>query len=297
MASDEKIAVLGAGGTMGFAMARNLARAGFEVRAWNRTPDKSEPLREDGASVCRTAAAAADGATVILTMLPDGDAVLDGMQGADGALAADQRGDEPVWLQMSTIGEPATERCIGLAHDHSLEFVDAPVLGTKEPAEQGKLVVLASGPDRLRDRLASVFEAIGQRSMWVGGAGAGSRLKLATNSWLLAVVEGVAETFALAEGMGLDPQLVLDAVAGGPLDLPYLQMKGKAIIERQFEPSFKLALAAKDASLVQESAERHGLDLPMLAAIRKRLEEGVREHGDRDVSATFLTSAPERAAA
>jgi 3-hydroxyisobutyrate dehydrogenase len=128
--------------------------------------------------------------------------------------------------------------------------------------------------------------------MWVGEAGAGSRLKVVTNSWIVSVVEGAAESLALAEGLGLDPQLLLEAVADGPLDLPYLQMKGKAIIERDFEPSFKLALAAKDAGLVEEAAHDHGLDLPVVRAIRARLEEGAAEHGDADMCATYLTSAP-----
>jgi 3-hydroxyisobutyrate dehydrogenase len=290
MATTETIAVLGAGGTMGRAMARNLLRAGFSVRAWNRSPDKAQPLRADGAEVCDSAADAARGATVVLTMLADADAVIGAMEGDGGALAA-ERGLEPVWLQMSTNGETGTERCIELARDAEVEFVDAPVLGTKQPAEQGTLIVLASGPDRLRDRLAPMLDALGGRTMWVGGAGQGSRLKLATNSWLVTIVEGAAETLALAEGLGLDPQLVLDAVAGGPLDLPYLQMKGRSIIARDFEPSFRLALAAKDASLVQDAAGRRGLDLPLVTAIRDRLQEGVPEHGDKDISATYLTSA------
>ena len=295
MASNEKIAVLGAGGTMGFAMARNLARAGFEVRAWNRSREKAEPLRGDGAHVPETPAQAADGATVILTILADADAVIDCMTRDDGALRA-ELAQEATWLQMSTIGERGTERCIDLAGEHGIEFIDAPVLGTKEPAEQGNLVVMASGPDELRARLEPVLDAIGQRTMWVGAAGGGSRLKIATNSWILAIVEGCAETLALAEGMGIDPRLVLKAVEGGPLDLPYLQMKGKAIIERQFEPSFRLALAAKDAALVEESAARHGLNLPLVSAIREQLEHGAREHGDKDMSATYLSSAPNRAA-
>lgn len=291
MASQETIAVIGAGGTMGFAMARNLARDGYDVRAWNRSRDKAEPLTQDGAQVLDSPAEAAQGATVILTMLADADAVIESMQADGGALAA-QLGDEPVWLQMSTIGEAGIERCTEIARDRELEFVDAPVLGTKAPAEEGKLVVMASGPDRLRDRMQPIFDVIGQRTMWIGGAGDGTRLKLATNSWLLAVVEGGAETLALAEGMGLDPQLVLDAVDGGPLDLPYLKLKGKAIMERRFEPSFQLKLAAKDASLVQDAAERHDLDLPLVRTIRARLDEGVAEHGDQDMSATYLTSAP-----
>jgi 3-hydroxyisobutyrate dehydrogenase len=293
MADRQTIAVLGAGGLMGLPMARNLARDSYAVRAWNRSREKAEPLTEDGVEVFGSPAEAAHGADVVLTMLADADSVV---QTAQDALSADLA-DHAIWLQMSTVGERGTERCIELAGKHDLEFIDAPVLGTKAPAEQGKLVVLASGPDRLRGRVAHIFDVIGQRTMWVGEAGAGTRLKLATNAWILAVVEGTAETLALAEGLGLDPQLVLDAVSGGPLDLPYLQMKGKAIMDRQFEPSFRLALAAKDASLVQDAAERHELDLPLVRTIRARLDEGVPQHGDKDMCATYLTSAPNGASA
>jgi 3-hydroxyisobutyrate dehydrogenase len=291
MAERQTVAVLGAGGTMGLAMARNLARARFGVRAWDRSRAKAEPLGEDGAEVFDSPAQAAETASVVLTILVDTDAVIGSMQGEGGALAA-SLADDPIWLQMSTIGERGTERCQELAREHRLEFVDAPVLGTKAPAEQGELVIMASGPERLRERVQPIFDVLGKRTLWVGEAGAGTRLKLATNSWLLAVVEGGAETLALAEGLGLDPQLVLEAVKGGPLDLPYLQLKGRAMMERNFEPSFRLALAAKDASLVQESVQRRGLDLPLLRTISERLAQGAREHGDEDVSATYLTSAP-----
>jgi 3-hydroxyisobutyrate dehydrogenase len=292
MADKQTVAVLGAGSVMGFAMARNIARGGHAVRAWNRSRDKAEPLTEDGAQVLDSPAEAAQGADVIITMLADADAVVSCMEGEDGALAA-QHADEAVWLQTSTIGEEGTDRCMELARDAGVELVDAPMLGTKQPAEEGKLVVLASGPERVRDRVQPLLDLVGQRTMWVGGAGAGTRLKLATNSWVLTVVEGAAETLALAEGLGLDAQLVLDAVSGGPLDLPYLQLKGKAMIERSFEPSFRLTLAAKDAALVARAAERHDLDLPLVRAIRDRLQEGKDEHGDLDLSATYLTSAPD----
>lgn len=284
----ETIAVLGAGGTMGLPMARNLARAGFAVTAWNRSREKAEPLAEDGVQIADSPHQAAQQATVLLTMLADSDAVLDSMS---DALSAELPPDV-VWVQASTIGERGTERCCELAEEHGVSFVDAPVLGTKQPAEEGKLVIMASGPEPLKERLQPIFDAIGPRTMWVGEAGAGTRLKLATNSWILAVVEGAAETLALAEGLGLDPQLVLDAVAGGSLDLPYLQTKGAAIMERNFEPSFRLRLAAKDASLVDEAARQHELDLPLLRTIRQRFAQGAEQHGDEDMSATYLTSAP-----
>jgi 3-hydroxyisobutyrate dehydrogenase len=284
------VAVLGAGGTMGFAMSRNIARAGIEVRAWNRTREKAEPLARDGATVVDTAAEAAEGAEVILTMLADADGVIASMEGDQGALA--KAGEGAVWLQMSTIGEAGTERCAELAREYGVELCDAPVVGTKQPAEQGALVVLASGPEHLRERLAPIFDAVGRRTMWVGEAGAATRLKLVVNNWTLSVVEATAETVALAQGLDVDPALFFEAVGGGPLDLPYLQMKGKAIVERSFEPSFRLALAAKDAGLVDESARRRRLDLPLPATIRRRMEQGAEEHGDEDMSATYWTSVP-----
>jgi len=125
-------------------------------------------------------------------------------------------------------------------------------------------------------------------------AGEGTRLKLVANSWVLTVVEGAAEIVALAEGLGVDPQLFYDAIEGGPLDLPYLKLKGKAIMERDFTPSFSLKLAAKDARLVAESAESRDLSLPMLAAIAERMTDGAERHGDEDLSATYLTAAPSR---
>jgi 3-hydroxyisobutyrate dehydrogenase len=289
----DAVAVLGAGGTMGSGMARNIARAGIELVAWNRSRAKAEPLARDCAQICDTPAEAAASAELIVTMLSDADAVLATMQGSDGALAGAQPGS--VWIQMSTIGEQGTARCVELAQEHGIGFVDAPVLGTKQPAREGKLVVMASGSQSLRERVQPVFDAVAQRTIWVGEeAGASTRLKLVTNAWIVSVVEGAAETIALAEGLGLDGSAFFDAIDGGPLDMPYLRLKGGAMLERDFEPTFALELASKDARLAVESAERVGLDLPALKAISARMQEAVPEHGKEDLSVTFLTSAPRR---
>ncbi len=295
----ETVAVLGAGGTMGLAMARNIARAGIAVRAWNRTRDKAEPLAADGAYIADTPADAAAGAGIVLTMLADADVVVTVMECDAGALpvmADSGQPDHPIWLQMSTIGEEATDWCTGLAGRYGVGFVDAPVLGTREPAEKGQLVVLESGPEEARPRVQPVFDAVGHRTIRAGQAGAGTRLKLVTNSWVLAVVEAGAETIALAEGLGLDPALFFRAVEGGPLDLPYLRTKAQAIAKRDFTPSFRLRLAAKDAGLVTDAAWQHGLDLPLLELIARRLGQAAGEHGDKDIAATYLVSAPEQAA-
>jgi 3-hydroxyisobutyrate dehydrogenase len=294
-ADPETVAVLGAGGIMGLPIARNLARAGLQVRAWNRSREKAQTLTDDGVTVCETPAEAAQGSSAILTMLADSDAVIATMSGDSGAL--EETAGSALWLQMSTVGEGGTKRCAQLAHQRGITFVDAPVLGTKQPAEQGKLVILASGPEQARDRLDAIFDPIGSKTLWLGDAGAGTRLKVAINSWVLTVTEGTAEMIALAEGLGLDPTLIFQALEGGTLDLPYLRIKGQAILERKFEPSFSLALAAKDAALIEESAERHDLDLPLFHTIRERLAEGARENGEKDMCATYLTSAPARATA
>lgn len=295
MVTSETIAVLGAGGTMGFAMTRNMARAGLSVRAWNRTPDKVKPLAADGVYLAGTPAEAVQGAGIVLTILADGDAVISAFKDALPSLdtAADPH---PIWLQMSTIGEAATRQCENLANVNGVGFVDAPVLGSKEPAERGELVILESGPEEARPRTQPVFDAVGHRVIRVGEAGAGTRLKIVVNSWVLSVVEAGAETIALAEGLGIDPDMFFKAIEGGALDLPYLRVKGKAIAARDFTPSFRLALAAKDASLVADSALTHGLDLPVFSAIEERLRDGAMDHGDQDFSATFLTSTRDRAA-
>lgn len=284
------VGVLGAGSTMGKGMVANL-KGPFEVRAWNRTAEKVAELGEDPkVTVCASPRQAAEGADVVLTMLSDGEAVLATMGGPDGGLAG--AGAGATWVQASTIGIGATERCAEESERAGLVFVDAPVLGTKKPAEEGELVVLGSGPEDARERLVPLFETIGKRTLWVGEAGAGSRLKVAVNSWIVSVVEGTAEMLALAEAIGVDPRATLDAVADGPLDLPYMRLKSKAMLERDFTPSFRLALAAKDAGLALAAAEEAGLELPMLAAIRRRMDEAAAEHGDEDLAAVYLASSP-----
>jgi 3-hydroxyisobutyrate dehydrogenase len=283
MSSRDTIAVLGTG-IMGAPMARNLLAAGFPVRAWNRTEEKAAPLAESGGVVAGTPAEAAAGAQVVLTMLSDADAVLE--------TAADALDGAEVWVQMSTVGIDGVERCAALAAEHGVAFVDAPVLGSRQPAEEGKLTVLASGPEELRDRVDPLFEAVAARTLWLGEAGAGQRLKLVANTWVMALVESLAETLLLAEGIGVPPQSFLDLIAGGPQDSGYAQLKGKGMIERSFPPAFPLRHAAKDLRLIEDAAQRHDLDVPLIDAIAARYAEGVAAgHGDLDLSATFLTGA------
>jgi 3-hydroxyisobutyrate dehydrogenase len=276
-----RVAVLGTG-IMGAPMARNIAAAGHEVRAWNRSPERAQPLAEHGVTVAGTPAEAVEGAEVVVTMLSDGaavEAVVDGLPFPGNC----------VWAQMSTVGIEAGERLVARAAGSGVPIVDAPVLGTRAPAEQGQLTVLAAGPPEARERCAPVFDAVGARTIVLGDEpGAGTRMKLVLNAWLLALVEGLAESVTLAEGLGADPATFLEIIDGGPLGPPYAKMKGTMMIERSYEPSFPLALAAKDARLALEAAEAQGLELPALRAIRAQLDRAVElGHGDEDLAAAI----------
>jgi 3-hydroxyisobutyrate dehydrogenase len=277
-----RVAVLGTG-IMGAPMARNLAAAGHEVRAWNRSPEKAQGL--DGVEPAETIADAVRDADVVVTMLSDSDAV--------EAVVDEALVDSSVLVQTSTIGPEATARVAERAAAAGVPFVDAPVLGTKGPAEEGKLIVLASGPEDVRERVDPVFEAIGAKTLWVGEVGAGSRLKLVINTWLLALTEGLAEAIALAEALDVDPQSFLDAIDGGPMGPPYASMKGKLMIEREFPASFPLDLALKDARLALAAAEEKGLRLGALAAVVEQMARAVEAgHGREDMAATIHATKP-----
>jgi 3-hydroxyisobutyrate dehydrogenase len=217
-------------------------------------------------------------------MLFDADSVAACMEQARGEL-----GDHTVWLQQSTVGVEGSERLAALAADLGVTYVDAPVLGTRKPAEDGALVVLASGPADSRARIDPVLEAIGSRTIWVGEAGGGSRLKLAANAWVFTVVEGIAESLTLTRRLGLDPALFLEAVQGGALDAPYVQLKGKAMLAGSFDPAFALAGALKDADLILAAAAGAGADLAVLPGVREHFQRAVDAgHGDKDMAATYL---------
>jgi 3-hydroxyisobutyrate dehydrogenase len=280
--TEATVAVLGTG-TMGTPIARRLLEAGFSVRVWNRTQARARPLAADGAKVTMSPSEAADGAGVVLTMLSDGAAVEQAMLGQAGALAAMH--PEAIWLQMSTIGPRWTDRFVTIAHGHNVELVDAPVSGSDGPARAGELIVLASGPDRTRERVQPILDALGRRTLWLGAAGAGSRLKLVINNWLVCQVESAAETLALAEGLDLDEELFVDAIAEGPLAAPYALTKSKAMIEEDYAPGFPLRHALKDVGLTLSAASDADVDLPVTAALEprwRRVADG--GHADDDVA-------------
>jgi 3-hydroxyisobutyrate dehydrogenase len=253
----DTVAVLGTG-YMGAPMARNIAAAGHTVRVWNRSRERAEPLADTGAAIADTPAEAVDGADTVITMLSDGPVVAEVIDAA-----APRLGSDVVWLQMSTVGDAWSDRLAARGTDLGVTYVDAPVLGTKKPAEDGALVVLAAGADDVRDRVISVFDAIGSRTIWLDGVGRASRLKLVINAWIAALTAALAESVALAEHLGVDPRQFLDAIDGGAVGAPYAQIKGPMMIDGEYPTSFPVRLAHKDVGLILDAA---GDALPLRVA-------------------------------
>ncbi|MCC3763105.1 NAD(P)-dependent oxidoreductase [Glycomyces sp. TRM65418] len=282
------VSMLGTG-IMGAAMARNLARAGHDVTVWNRSRDKAEPLTADGVRIADTPADAVRGADAVVTMVHDGPAALDVMRQAAPALRPGLR-----WIQSTTAGLDGTADLAAFAAEHDLVFFDAPVLGTREPAEAGKLTVLASGPND--DTAANaVFAAVGAKTVWTGADGAdgsASRLKLVANSWVFVLTHGIGEVLALARGLDVEPRRFFELIEGGPLDAGYAQAKGGLILNGETSrTSFAVDTAEKDSRLIAEAGRRHGVRLDLAEAGAERFRRAAEQgHGGEDMAASYFAS-------
>ncbi|OLF55844.1 NAD(P)-dependent oxidoreductase [Pseudomonas chlororaphis] len=278
------VAVLGTG-LIGAPVVRNLSKHGFRVNAWNRTATKAQALETDGVQAFASPVDAVRGADIVITLLKDGPSVLDAMRAAAPALAKGT-----LWLQSSTVGIEDTATLAAFAAERGLVFYDAPVQGTRQPAEQGQLIILASGPVAARTQVQPVFDAIGKRTLWVcEQVGASSRLKLALNSWAFALTHGIAESLAIAKGLGIDPSLVVDVVKDGPMDSAYFRLKAAAILADDYTTSFSVANAVKDARLVVEAATQAGVRVDAVQAGLSRFERALEAgHGDKDMAASYL---------
>ena len=291
MATAERVAVLGTG-IMGSAMARNLISAGLRTAVWDRSSAATAPLAEAGAVAAASAAEAVHDAQVVITMLPTAEVVSSVI--FDGGVAqALARG--AVWAQMGTIGLSATaeagRRLRQLRPD--VAFVDAPVSGSKGPAEAGQLLILASGPAGAAAAADPVFSVLGRKTVWLGGAGQGSAMKLAVNAYMSILIEGVAEALELAGRLGIDDAALAECIAGGPLDAPIADAKLHKMERGDYAPEFPLAWALKDVDLalgaVGDGDGRGDGGLPLLAALSRQWGAAVDAgHGREDVSAARL---------
>jgi 3-hydroxyisobutyrate dehydrogenase len=277
-------------GTMGRAMATSALRAGIPTVVWNREPEATRNVAELGAEVAETAADAARRAEIVVTMVTDADAVIS-IARDQGMLAALAPGT--IWVQMSTIGVEGIDRVAAIvdADRPDVTLLDAPVSGSKVPAEQGQLTIFASGPEEARSRVGPLFDALGQRTIWVGAVGAGSRLKLVNNTWLAFTAEAVASSIALARRLGLGTETVVGALDGGPLVSPWQSAKLQRIAKDDYSTQFGLSLALKDVHLALQAADDGRF--AALASLADEWQQAVDDGlGDQDL--TVMTRALEQ---
>jgi 3-hydroxyisobutyrate dehydrogenase len=283
------VAVLGTG-IMGAGMARSLLRSGLDVTVWNRSPGRAAPLAADGAHVAGTAGEAIAGVDAVITMLWDGDSVAEVM-----SAALPTARDGVLWAQTSTVSvHDAADRLPALADRYGARYVDAPVLGSRQPAEEGKLLVLAAAPGPVGDSVAPLFDAIAARIVWVSERpGDGTRLKLVANSWGATIVAATAQAIAFARGLGLDPRVFLDMAKGGAFDTPYLHLKGNAMIAGEFPPAFTVDGAVKDTGLIAAAMREASTDATLMDAVRRQYRKAADSgHSGEDFAAVFHAFRP-----
>jgi len=277
----DPVAVLGIG-AMGHGMAASALRAGIPTIVWNRTPAATRDLAERGAEVAETPADAVRRAAIVITMVTDIDAVV--LIARDqGMLAALAPG--VLWAQMSTIGVAGTEGLAAMvaAERPDVILVDAPVSGSRDPAEHGQLTIFASGPEEARPRVAPLFDALGQRTVWVGAVGAGSRLKLVNNTLVAFAAEAVANAAALAGRLGLETEQVVEALGDSPLVSPWQAAKLQRIAKGEFSAQFALSLALKDLRLALRAVDDDRL--ATLACLAEEWQQAVDQgFGDQDLT-------------
>jgi 3-hydroxyisobutyrate dehydrogenase len=258
----------------------------MRVSVWDPSRIGAARLADAGAQAADTPQDAVRDAGVVLTMVPTIESIEETMP---KALPAMRPGS--TWLQMSTIGVEGTERAIALAKAlrPDVVFVDAPVSGSKAPAEQGKLLILASGPAAALDALAPVFSVLGQKTMRWERAGSGSAMKIVLNTWLAILGEGIAETAMLARSIDVSLSDVSECLGSTALDAPWALSKLDKIERDSFDADFSLALATKDLHLALDAAKRANQRLPMAQSIATQWDSALQAgFGDRDVVGAYL---------
>ncbi|MDT0175018.1 NAD(P)-dependent oxidoreductase [Pantoea sp. RRHST58] len=280
MSQQPAVAVLGLG-AMGHAFAANLLKKGFTVYGWNRTRARGEDLIASGLTLSDSPEAAVRDADVVIAMLADGDTTEKTLHQVKEALK-----QGATFAQMGTIGVEKTDALIAwfASERPDVTFIDAPVSGTKAPAENAQILVMASG-DRTRAQAAeTVFAAIGKGTQWLGEAGKSSRMKLVVNSWLIGLMQSLAESTRLAEEFGFSTDDLWKVLDGGPLAAPYARAKLAMIASEDFTPQMSLVWALKDAKLALEA--KGDAKLPALEQIAALWQQAVDAgYGEQDLAA------------
>jgi 3-hydroxyisobutyrate dehydrogenase len=281
-----RVGLLGVG-LMGSAMAHRLLDQGMSVIAWDRDAEHVRDLESRGAVPAETPGEVVRDAEAVITMLPTAEVILDVVE----PLLEDWPADT-IWLQMSSVGEAEADQLTHAAEAHAVTLVDAPVSGSTHPAEEGQLTILASGPDSARPALEPIFDTLASRVLWVGEAGMGSRLKLATNHWMITMVAALSESMHLCEAMGLAQDQFIALLDGGPLGSAYALQKLDEMRRHEYPAGFPVRLALKDLELVSEVEQRSRATMPLLDVVLDRFRTANQDLADQDLAAVYEVNGP-----
>ena len=273
-------------GLMGSRMAKNLAAKGFEVVVWNRSRARAEALaKEARVQVSSTPAELAARVDAFCTCVADPPALREVVFGASGLFSSARRGQ--LFVDFSTVSPDLTVELDRACSARGLDFVEAPVTGSKLGAEKGTLLIMAGAEETALDKARPLLEAVGEKVIHCGNVGAGSQVKLAGNAIVALMLQALSEGMLLAQKSGVDPRKLLEVVQASGYRSPYFDFKGQAILRRDFETHFAIDLMFKDLSLLLESAGRHRVPMPCAGAVREVYQLArASGRGDQDIAAT-----------
>ncbi|KAJ7514121.1 hypothetical protein O6H91_23G028800 [Diphasiastrum complanatum] len=273
-------------GIMGTAMARNLIKHGFNVTVWNRTPAKCEELVKEGAAHGRNPADIVKKCNITFAMLADPDVALSVVFDENGVL--EQITSSKGYVDMSTVDSITSSKISKAVTEKGGRFVEAPVSGSKKPAEDGALVILAAGDKLLYEEVIPAFNAMGKKSFYLGDVGNGAKMKLVVNMIMGSMMTAFSEGLAVADKAGLSQQTLLDILDLGAIGNGMFRLKGPTMLQHSFPPAFPLKHQQKDMRLALALGDEVAQPMPV-AAVSNELYKKARSLGleDHDFSAVY----------
>lgn len=254
-------------GIMGAPMALNLKKKGFEVTVWNRSPEKAQARAAQGIQVAATPVDVAKSVDVFCTCVADPSALTEVALGEQGLLRGARKGQ--LFIDFSTVSVGLVQQLAARFAAHGVDFVDAPVTGSKAGAEKGTLVIMAGASDAALAKATPLFQAVGEKVVHCGPVGAGTQVKLAGNALIAAMLQGFSEGMLLTAKAGVDPRKFVEVVQASGFRSPYYDFKGKALLGRDFATHFSIDLMHKDLSLFLDNAALHQVPTPCAATMRE----------------------------
>ena len=273
-------------GIMGSRMAGNLLKKGHELMLFNRTREKAEPLIAQGASFLETPAKVAASVPVIITMLPEPTAVTEAVLGKDGFLDHLTKGS--LWIDCSTINPSFSRKVADECRKRGVRFLDAPVAGSKIPAEQAQLIFYVGGDKGDVGFSMPLLEAMGKAVLHIGGNGMGTAMKMVNNILLAGAIAVFSEAMVLGEALGISDKMLFDTLLKSPVAAPFLALKRPLMESGNFETQFPLKWMHKDLQLASVTAYECGVAMPDMHAIKESFALAARSGlGEKDFSALY----------